>query len=143
MRLIIDGREYDGSAQPFIGDLRLLKKACGFGYGTVIERMQKLDENNWLKMVDDDLFIEALIAWMWMSRLRAGERELTFEQAGMVALDQFQMVDDTPDAPEVAADPTQASGQTDSSPADAKPHHEGKQRTRRSTTTSSLQSIPA
>lgn len=88
MKLVIDGREYDPAAQPFLGDLRLLKPEFGFGWGEVVHRLEGIDEDaNWIVLLDDDDFREALIAWMWMSRLRAGERECTAADAAMVGLD--------------------------------------------------------
>lgn len=102
MKLVIDGRTYDASAQPFIGDLRLIKKEFGYGYGTVIERVKKLDVDNIADFLDDDDALEAFVAWLWMVRLRAGERDVTRADVEMTALDQIQWVpepaDETPDA---------------------------------------------
>lgn len=105
MKLIIDGREYDGTAQPFIGDLRLLKKEFGFGYGTVMQRLRSMNEDtDMLAMMDDQDWLDAFIAWMWMSRLRSGERTCTRADAEMVALDQVQMVPDKDDDEGESAD---------------------------------------
>jgi hypothetical protein len=90
VKLVIDGREYDAQAQPYIGDLRLLKKEFGFGWGTVATRLQALNpDTDPLALLDDDDFLDALVAWMWMARLRAGERDCTREQAGMVDMSQM------------------------------------------------------
>lgn len=88
MKLVIDGREYDPQAQPFIGDLRLLKAEFGFGWGEVARRLQGLDQDaDMLALLDDDATVEALVAWMWMSRLRAGERDVTRQLVEMTPLD--------------------------------------------------------
>jgi hypothetical protein len=121
VKLRIDGREYDGSAQPFLGDLMQLKRRCGYGYGTVIDRMAGLDADANIKaLLDDESFVEALIAWMWMSRLRAGERSLTFDEAGMVALDQIEFVRERGDKA-AAADAVPTSAPKDSAGAESKP----------------------
>lgn len=113
MKVIIDGVEYDAAQQPFIGDLRLIKKEFGFGWGTVMARMQQLDiEVGVGALLDDDDFLDALVAWMWMIRRRAGQSDLTRAQAEAVALDQIQWVSESAD--ERDADPTQASDQTGS-----------------------------
>lgn len=107
MKLVIDGRTYDATAQPFIGDLRRLKQEFGYGYGTVIERVKKLDVDNIADFLDDDDALEAFVAWLWMVRLRAGERDVTRADVEMLALDQIQWVaepaDETPDAAPIPA----------------------------------------
>jgi hypothetical protein len=139
VKLVIDGREYDGTAQPFIGDLRLLRREFGFGFGTVIERMQKLSaDTDALALLDDEEFTEALVAWMWMLRLRAGERTLTRADVELTALDQIQIIDDEPEDGAVEADPTPASEPMDSDRAGADVAAAGE--TRGSTKTSSRRS---
>lgn len=119
MKVVIDGTEYDASLQPFIGDLRLIKKEFGFGWGTVMTRMQELDTDQGVgALLDDDGFIEALVAWMWMVRRRAGESSLSRADAERVALDKIEWSADPSEERET--DPTQASARTASGPVDAK-----------------------
>lgn len=92
MKLVIGVREFDVKAQPFIGDLRLLKTHFGFGWGTVATRLQSLDQDvDVMTLIDDDDFVEALQAWMFMARLRAGERDVqaVLEDVRMTPLDGF------------------------------------------------------
>lgn len=147
MKLVINGTTYDGQLQPFIGDLRLLKRTLGFGWGTVAERMQKIaPDADALALLDDEEFIDALLAWIWMTRLRSGERDLTFEQVAMTPVDQIQMLHDDPSAAQTAAadaddaDPTSA--QTASGLGDAKPERK-RASTKASSKTSNLRSISA
>lgn len=114
MRLIIDGTEYDGSRQPFLGDLKLLKPAFGFGYGTVMQRLQSLDESSDMATLLDDVdFVEALLAWMYLARLRAGDRSVSVQDVRRTPLDGFQILpDDDPDDADTAAEPDTASNTT-------------------------------
>lgn len=149
MKLVVNGVEYDGRLQPFIGDLRLLKRTLGFGWGTVAERMQRISpETDALALLDDEEFLDALLAWMWMVRLRAGERDVTFDQVLLTPIDDIRLLGDDPSAAEEAArdeDPTQASAPTDSEPADAPREARARASATRTSTskTSKLRSISA
>lgn len=123
MKLVINGVEYDAAEQPFIGDLRLLKKELGFGWGTVAKRLGALnDDADMLAVLDDDDVLEALLAWMWMARLRAGERDVTFAQVGMTPIDSIKFKADPGDTADGSdAVPTSAptgSGRGDDDAAD-------------------------
>lgn len=105
MSLVINGRQYPNVA-PFIGDLRLLKREFGFGWAEVARRMSGIDdETPLIDLVDDEEFMDAIIAWMWMTRLRAGERDLTRTDVEQTPVDVIEFVDDDE---EVVADPQHA-----------------------------------
>jgi hypothetical protein len=110
VKLVINGVEYDATAQPFIGDLRLLKKEFGFGWGTVASRLAGINEDaDMMSMLDDDDVLEALVAWMWMSRLRAGERATTRADVELTPIDSIRFVGEPgDDADEGDAAPTSA-----------------------------------
>lgn len=145
MKLVVNGVEYDGAKQPFIGDLRLLKPTVGFGWGTVIEHMSKIKPDaSVTEVLDDDGFLTGLLAWMWMVRRRAGERDLTWDEVGCTAIDEIQLIGDDPSAAEEAAeDPTQASAPTGSVPVDAKPAPRKRPSGTTSSKTSNVRSISA
>lgn len=118
MKLVVDGVEYDGAAQPFIGDLRRLKKELGFGWGTVAKRLGALNEEaDMLAVLDDEDVLEALLAWIWMARLRAGERDVTFADVELTAVDSIGFKNDPGDNDE-AGDAAPTSARTDSAPGD-------------------------
>lgn len=95
MKILIDGREYDGAAQPFIGDLRLLKKEFGFGWGTVANTLAGLEEaSDFVERLGDDDFTNAFVAWLWMARLRGGDRSCTRKDIEMLPLDALTIVPD-------------------------------------------------
>lgn len=148
MKLKIGDREYDGDVQPFIGDLRLLKAEFGFGWGTVADRMQKVSEEaNALELIDDDEFVDALMAWMWMVRLRSGERDVTITDIRQTPLDSFVLLGDEPTAAEqVEPDPTSAltdSGQGDEPHEPAAGSKPPSRKPARTSKTSNVRSISA
>ncbi len=110
MKLVINGQEFDAGAQPFIGDLRLLRKEFGFGWGEVVKRLQGMDEDtDMFALLDDEGFLDALVAWMWMAKLRAGDRDTTREDMERVAIDQIQWIAEPCDVlPEDESVPTSA-----------------------------------
>jgi hypothetical protein len=110
MKIVINGREFDASAQPFIGDLRLLNREFGFGWGEVAKRLSGIDDSaDVLAMLDDEDITDALMAWMWMARLRAGERDVTIEEIRMTPIDAFTFKTEPGDElPEDGSVPTSA-----------------------------------
>ena len=113
MKIEIDGKSYSTDLQPFIGDLRRLKAEFGFGYGEVARRLSSLDEDSdMLTLIDDDKFLDALIAWVWMARLRAGERDVTKQDVEMLCIDDIKFVPEPGD--EVKEDENPTSAQTGS-----------------------------
>lgn len=85
--IVVAGNAYPVARQPFIGDLRLLKSTFGFGWGTVAKRLSGIEAENFMELLDDQDFIEALLAWIWMAKMRAGEREVTLADVEQIALD--------------------------------------------------------
>lgn len=134
MKLVIDGREYDAQRQPFLGDLRLLKKAFGFGWGTVAKRLEGLDSDaDWSTLLDDVDFIEALLAWMWMARLRAGDRDCTVDEVRMTPLDSIAFKAEAGDEADEGDDAPPTSAPTGSDRGDAPAASEAPASTARST----------
>lgn len=123
MKLLINGRGYDPAAQPFIGDLRLIRQAFGFGWGEVAARLGGLSEDaDMSALLDDDECVDALVAWIWMARLRAGERDVTVDDVRMTPLDGIIWIAEPgDDAPVEADDPVPSRARTDSAPGGAKP----------------------
>lgn len=120
MKLVVGGVSYDGDSAPFLGDLRAMKKEFGLGYGTVIEQMRRVGKEPFLALVDDDGFVAAIMAWMWVTRLRAGERDLSADTVRMTAIDDVRLVDDDDEVEsgtDGEADPTAPSAPTDSAAA--------------------------
>lgn len=123
MKLIVKGVAYDGDASPFIGDLRLVKQEFGYGWGTVTKRLDAMPEHTTLAdLFDDPELNDAFTAWMWMTRRRAGERDLTLDEVRETPWDEIEL--DYPPAEPVAdgefsPDPTSA--QTATALGDAQP----------------------
>jgi hypothetical protein len=142
MRVRIGENEYDSALLPFIGDLRLLKKEFGFGFATVSERIGQLTQlEDPSPLFDDEDFLDAFVAWLWLMRLRAGERTVTRADIEAMPLDAVLLLGDDSPVPEEPPDPTTA--RTDSVPGDAKPKRVAKAQTAASTKTSKKPSTPA
>lgn len=136
MKVEIRDKTYNGDLLPFIGDLRLLKKEFGFGYSVVVEQMNRLfvSGEDFNKLADEEEWVEAFVAWLWMLLLRNGERSTTRADVELIPVNEVEIIPDQPIDEGEPPDPTSAP--TDSDPGAEKAKPAAKQRTRASTKTS-------
>jgi len=101
MKIKIQGVEYDVAEVGRLSllDLLELKKQTGLN----VEDMTTPLAEGGDSIIATNEGVMALGALIWLTRRKAGERELTFEQACDFPLDELEFVDDTPEV--VEADP--------------------------------------
>lgn len=100
MKIKIQGTEYDVAEVGRLSllDLMELKKQTGMD---VEDMTTPLAEGE--NIIATNEGVMALGALIWLTRRKAGERELTFEQACDFPLDELEFVDEEPEV--VEADP--------------------------------------
>lgn len=102
------GKEYT-IGDPFTGDLRRLQPAFGFGYGTAIKHLISGVESE-IDLLDNPEKLEALLAVLWMAKLRANERDVTADDMRRIPLSDLMQAFKTirsDDEPPVESDPNQ------------------------------------
>jgi hypothetical protein len=107
MKLRIEGKDYDVAeiGRLSLLDLLELKKQTGMD----VDRLQEVfaeaqqrqdeapdDEEGAMSILGTEDGLIAFGALIWLSRRKAGERSLTFEQACDFPLEELQFVDDEP-----------------------------------------------
>lgn len=98
MKIKIQGTEYDVAEVGRLSllDLMELKKQTGMD---VEDMTTPLAEGE--NIIATNEGVMALGALIWLTRRKAGERELTFEQACDFPLDELEFVDEEPEVVEV------------------------------------------
>lgn len=134
MKFIIDGHEFEGvnlERVPAWVTLALPKQA-GLGLPQLVQRMSEMprlgrDASGQTVVLDEDFaattegraqldgkqimesepHLRAFFAYLWVSRMLAGERGLTFDQACEFEFQNLETVDDEDEPEDVAPDPSQ------------------------------------
>jgi hypothetical protein len=101
MKIILEGKEYDAAnlAKVTLLDALELKKQAGMSLADIEEGMKTADD---VSILEDEAALKALIAFIWLTRRRAGE-SITFAEAANVPMADISFVDD--EAPEEPANP--------------------------------------
>ena len=103
MKIKIGDAEYDAAeiGRLSLYDLIELKKQTGLEVDDITGPLEDMKDDQSLLATGSGVI--ALAGLIWLTRRKAGERELTFEQACDFPLDELEFVDDTPEV--VEADP--------------------------------------
>ena len=107
MKILISGREYDlqaGLQRPSLLTLMELQAKAGVGMKTLMRTSQQFQGKSPMDIIDDPETLKVFASIIWLARKVAGEK-VTFEEAASVPLDEYEWVDEEPDAAEVEAAP--------------------------------------
>ncbi len=102
MKIVIQGTKYDVAeiGRLSLLDLMELKKQSGMSVEDMTGPLESAEGNSLIDTYEGNMALAALI---WLTRRKAGERDLTFEQACDFPLDELDVVPD--ELEEEPADP--------------------------------------
>lgn len=113
MKILISGKEYDlqaGLQRPSLLTLMELQAKAGVGMKTLMHTSQQFQGKQPLDIIDDPETLKVFASIIWLARKVAGEK-ITFEDAASVPLDEYEWVEEEPEAAaadEPAERPTRA-----------------------------------
>ena len=109
MKIIVSGKEYEAVniAKVTLLDQLELKRVCKVSLFDIEKNLENLarlsDEDEAMAAIGDEEVLRALVAFVWLTRRRAGEF-VTFDEAADFPMAELEWVPDEDEAAEV--DPT-------------------------------------
>ena len=104
MKIVIQGTKYDVAeiGRLSLLDLMELKKQSGMSVEDMTGPLESAEGNSLIDTYEGNMALAALI---WLTRRKAGERDLTFEQACDFPLDALEFIEEESDQPAGSPDP--------------------------------------